>query len=116
MKYIKTYEDKQTNIYNIGDYIKLNKEEAWRIWRIFDIAKIIDKDYYDKSIFYQYKIEAINEDNFDEFEIVECDLKNNKMNNIGHILSKKNFFIERKATPNEIEEFETKKDSMKYNL
>ena len=63
MKYIKIFEDLSSE-YNIGDHVILYKKEAWRIWRIFNVVKIIDKNYYDKKYNnnFKYKVEAIEED------------------------------------------------------
>lgn len=99
MKYIKIFEDLSSE-YNIGDHVILYKKEAWRIWRIFNVVKIIDKNYYDKKYNnnFKYKVEAIEEDDINNRKIVER-----------HIKSEKMLFIERKATSDEAKQFEDKK-------
>jgi hypothetical protein len=111
MKHLKAYEENNEE-YQIDDYIILHEKEAYRIWRIFNVVKIIDKNCYDKKfdMIYKYKIEAIVEDNPMELEIKEYLLKTKMMHSTGYNMWKQNLFIERKATINEIKEFEDKKN------
>ncbi len=93
MKYIKTFE--KTVFYSIGDYIKLTDESQLNI-PIYKIIKILDILSFNEK----YVIEIISGDK----------IYTNKQLNIYSEI------IERLATPEEIENYEALKSTIKYNL
>jgi len=99
MKYLKTFEIKKEK-YNINDYI-LIKDYYINFWKskklgIFKTGKIIDFDYEHGNTLY-YTISVIQDNNMN---VIYSDAA----------------IIKRKSTKKEILEFETIKDTLKFNL
>jgi len=105
MKYIKQFEDRWIENFQIGDYVKLEDSniKSWFMptpqlpngYKIFNFAQIVGNNTEDD--FFNLKFEIIADDKLN----VLYDNKN---------------IIERKLTPKEIEEYEAKKLSIKYNI
>ena len=100
MKYIKTYEELEYK-YKIGDYVLLDIDAivGKNIFNNNLDPKDIPKEdkgeisLINKDLFYEYTVKLFND---------ECGVDNDE--------------IIRKLTPEEIEEYEIKKASLKYNL
>ena len=98
MRYIKTYENLDNGIeYKIGDYIHLTEEEKWRVYPDVKIIKILIHDNKDNEI----RVEAQSKTSADNrTKTFWIDLEE----------------IERKSTPEEIEQYDLRKNTNKYNL
>lgn len=103
MKHIKTFEDRLPTNFKIGDYIKL-KDSFQSRWNVHRVIKILDIDERDSK----YILEIIIFQD-DVYKV----LKNKT-------ISMSSNFIQRLATPEEIEEFKSLlnfiKNIEKYNL
>jgi len=99
MKYIKTFEDNKNIDYNVDDYILIKKyyidfwKSKWAIEKqdVFKFAKIIG------NYEIRYAIEVISNNTIKKFYLPDK-------------------YFERKLNEEEIEEFEIKKASLKFNL
>jgi len=103
MKYLKKFEkipETKKEVYNIGDYIKF-KNRILSEW----------KKYNHPNIFKYAKIIGVNKKN-DESNLI-LEVINNNIIDTFYVFPK---FFERKLTTKEIEEFELKKYTLKYNL
>jgi len=92
MKYIKKYEN---TIYSVGSYLKLTEESKLKI-PIYKVVKILDISFLDEW----YILEIIGNDKI---------WTNKHINMYSDV-------IERLATPEEIDQYETLKSAIKYNL
>jgi len=96
MKYIKTFEDSQSEVkYKIGDYVILSESD----WMVKPFVKILDHWWNDEANMDDYEAEAILDEDSGIGKVIICDDD-----------------IERKMTPEEIEKFELEKSAQKYNL
>jgi hypothetical protein len=96
MKYLKTYENlNKENEYEIDDYVHLAKEDSWKVYPDVKIIKIITYDNKDNEIRVESQMKTSN-----SIKTFWIDLEE----------------IERKSTPEEIENYELRKNTNKYNL
>lgn len=103
MKHIKTFEDRLPTNFKIGDYIKL-KDSFQSRWNVYRVIKILDIDERDSK--YILEIIIFKNDTYKIFTNKTISMSSN--------------FIQRLATPEEIEEYQNLlnliKNIGKYNL
>jgi len=103
MKYLKTYESKEeTNKYNVNDYILLENENDH--WLVSTVAKIVD---FSNVPYYNTELGNTNRYLLESFNLEDKSIQNFWANEDEII---------RKATPEEINNFEIEISSNKYNL